>query len=382
MTAANKNVDIQTALSKTKIEMMTKPDNVFFSTLCCSLQTKITKDIPTLGVDGISLYVNPDFFLGLNKEERLFLLLHETLHVAYLHTVRHVGKNLKTWQLAIDYVVNGELIKRGYKMPIGKNEGLYDSRFNGMSAEEVYKILLEENQEIECPMPDLIPNPDGSSNTPTEEVMAKMEQEVMSKITQAAMLAEMSNQAGSIPEFIQRMLKDISKPKVNWKVVLSRFFKSLTTSDYSWQRPNKKYLPLYIPKLRSTQLGRIGFAIDTSGSIDEEQFNQFISEVYAVLRMLKPSSIGVYQFDHALQGNAVVKSLKGLLKLPFSGGGGTNPEVAIQEFIKNDAMALIMLTDGYFNKHRLTNPKRPVVWVIYNNESFIPPFGKAIHITL
>ncbi len=382
MTAANQSVDIQTELSKTKIEMMTKPDSVFFSTLCCSLQTKITKDIPTLGVDGINLYVNPDFFLGLNKEERLFLLLHETLHVAYLHTVRHVGKNLKIWQLAIDYVVNGELIKRGYKMPTGKNKGLYDSKFNGMSAEEVYKILLEEDQEIECPMPDLIPNPDGSNNTPTEEVMAKMEQEVMSKITQAAMLAEMSNQAGSVPEFIQRMLKDISKPKVNWKVVLNRFFKSLTTSDYSWQRPNKKYLPLYMPKLRSEALGRIDFAIDTSGSIDEEQFNQFISEVYAVLRMLKPSSIGVYQFDHALQGNAVVKSLKGLLKLPFSGGGGTNPEVAMQEFIKNDAMALIMLTDGYFNKHRLTNPKRPVVWVIYNNDSFIPPFGKAIHITL
>ena len=49
---------------------------------------------------------------------------------------------------------------------------------------------------------------------------------------------------------------------------------------------------------------------------------------------------------------------------------------AIEEFIKNKAQALIVLTDGYFNGRRLTDPKRPVVWVIYDNESFIPRLVK------
>jgi predicted metal-dependent peptidase len=377
--SATPQITIEKALSKAKIAMMMLPDTVFFSTLCTSLEVVITDEVPTAGTDGRKLYINKDFFFGLTEGERVFLLAHETLHVAYLHPLRGQGKDQEIFNDACDYVINYELKQRKFSFIEGV---LYDPQYAGMSAEEVYEKLIQNpNYKPKCAMPDLL-SPNGKPNSPvlTEEQVKAIEQEVMAKVTQAAMMAEMSKQSGSIPSHIKRTLEELSKPKVNWKAVLSRFFSDMNRANYSWSKPNRKYLPMYLPKLHSTNLGRVDFAIDTSGSITADQFNQFVSEVHGVLKMLNPTEIGVYQFDHALQGSNIVRSVRDIIKLPFKGGGGTSPQCAIEEFIKNKAQALIVLTDGYFNGNRLTDPKRPVVWVIYDNESFIPPFGKAVHI--
>jgi predicted metal-dependent peptidase len=377
--SATSLITIEKALSKAKIAMMMLPDTVFFSTLCTSLEVVITGEVLTAATDGRKLYINKAFFFGLTEAERVFLLAHETLHVAYLHCLRGQGKDQEIFNDACDYVINAELKQRKFSFI---EEGLYDPQYAGMSAEEVYEKLIQNpNYKPQCSMPDLL-SPTGKPNSPvlTEEQAKAIEQEVMAKVTQAAMMAEMSKQSGSIPSHIKRTLEELSKPKVNWKAVLSRFFSDMNKANYSWSKPNRKYMPMYLPKLHSTNLGRIDFAIDTSGSITADQFNQFVSEVHGVLKMLNPSEIGVYQFDHALQGSNIVRNVRDIIKLPFKGGGGTSPECAIEEFIKNKAQALIVLTDGYFNCRRLTDPKRPVVWVIYDNESFIPPFGKAVHI--
>jgi len=379
-------ITIEKALSKAKIGMMMLPDTVFFSTLCTSLEIVITNKVPTAGTDGRKLFINKDFFFGLTEAERIFLLAHETLHVAYLHPIRKGNRDHDLFNIACDYVINYELKQRNFTFIKG---GLYDPQYAGMSAEEVYEKLLQQPQQPKCSMPDLLsPTGDKSEGTNggnpskgfTEEQIKAIEQEVMSKVATAAMMAEMSKQSGSIPSHIKRTLEELSKPKVNWKAVLARFFSDVNKANYSWTKPNRKYLPNYLPKLHSVNLGRVDFAIDTSGSITADQFNQFVSEVHGVLRILNPNEIGVYQFDHALQGSNIVRNVRDIIKLPFKGGGGTCPEAAIEEFIKNKAQALIILTDGYFNHRKLTNPKRPVIWVIYDNEGFKPPFGKAVHI--
>ena len=377
--SATPQITIEKALSKAKLAMMMLEQTVFFSTLCTSLEVVITDEVPTAGTDGRKLYINKAFFFGLTEAERVFLLAHETLHVAYLHPLRGQGKDQEIFNDACDYVINAELKQRKFSFIEG---GLYDPQYAGISAEEVYEKLIQNpNYKPKCAMPDLL-SPNGKPNSPvlTKEQAKAIEQEVMAKVTQAAMMAEMSKQSGSIPSHIKRTLEELSKPKVNWKAVLSRFFSDMNKANYSWSKPNRKYLPMYLPKLHSTNLGRVDFAIDTSGSITADQFNQFVSEVHGVLKMLNPSEIGVYQFDHALQGSDIVRSLRDIIKLPFKGGGGTSPQCAIEEFIKNKAQALIVLTDGYFNGRKLTDPKLPVVWVIYDNGSFIPPFGKAVHI--
>lgn len=377
--------ELNKALTKAKIGIMQKPDTVFFSTLCSSLKINFSTELSTAGTDGIEMLINPNFFESLTHEERIFLLAHETLHVAYLHVLRREKRDPKVFNMAADYVINLELVDRKFSFIKG---GLLDKKYAGMSTEEVYKLLMEDQENLpKLPMQDLMSMPNqesvGDSNLNSKNHTAQtIAQEIKAKIAKAVMIAEMQGQSGSVPESIKRHFKDLSKPQVTWRVVLQRFVSQLTQDDYSWRRPNKKYLPHYLPKLHNKTLNRLDFAIDTSGSINEAQFTQFVSEVHSVLRMLKPKEIGVYQFDHSLRGSHTIKNIMDLLKLPFSGGGGTLPQCALNEFEKNKALGLIILTDGQFYTHQLKDPKRPVIWVVYNNPRFIPPFGTAVHFEL
>ena len=374
----NTQTDIEDILSKAKINMMMVKDTVFFSTLCLSLETIITTDIQTAATNGYQLLINPDFFLNLSPDERVFVLAHETLHVAYLHTTRIEQRDRRLWNIAADYVINAELKARGFRI---WNQALYDRQYEGMSTEEVYNKILKDEPEIDFPFEDLLEPSENELPLP-QDILDKLQQEVQAKISRAAMLAEMSQQAGSIPAHIQRQLSELTKPKVNWKALLSKYIHELHAQDYSWAKPNRRYLPTYLPKLSSKRLERIDFAIDTSGSMSTQQFTQCVSEIHSVLRMLQPREIGVYQFDHILQGSDIVKNVKDIVKLPFSGGGGTNPQPAIDEFTKHKAKALFILTDGFFHHYKVTDPKRPVVWVVYDNPTFKAPFGKTIHFKL
>lgn len=371
---------LEKLLARARIGIMELPDTVFFSTLCSSLETRFTEEVETAATNGKNLLINPNFFLKLELNERIFLLAHETLHVAYLHTLRREHRDHRIFNIAADYVINQELSDRGFQIVKG---ALLDSQYQGMSTEEVYeKLLNDPNPLPQLPMQDILETAGETSSSGIQSTVEGLQAEVQAKITRAMMMAEMSQQAQSIPPSIKRYFEELHQPKVNWKVVLQRFLAQFCQDNYSWSRPNKRLLPHYLPKLRSQQIGRIDFAIDTSGSISAKQFTQFISELHSVLRMLKPKEIGVYQFDHALQGEHIVKKANDILTLDFLGGGGTRPQCALDAFAKNKAQGLIVLTDGRFNNSLLTAPKNPVIWVVYNNPQFKAPFGTAVHFEL
>lgn len=375
--------ELERSLTKAKIGLMQARDTAFFSNLCCSLEIEFTDDIETAATNGLKIWLNPKFFEVLTHAERIFLLAHETMHVAYLHMSRLEERNHTLWNMAADYVINLELVDRGFTFigdltarGIDFPGGLLERKYRDMSTEAIYRDLLDNCATVNVPMDDLVPSSVGGAGSEAHEA------KVQANIAKAIMVTEMANQQDTIPKSIQRHFSELTKPKVNWKTVLQRFAVSLTKNNYTWSRPNKRRLPTYMPTLRMSELARIDFAIDTSGSITKEQFTQFISEVHSVLRMLKPKEIGVYQFDHALQGSDVVKSIKDMLTIPFSGGGGTRPQCALDEFKKNKALGLIVLTDGHFYKQNLSDPKRPVIWVVYDNAMFTAPFGTTVHFSL
>lgn len=374
---------LERSISRAKIGIMQKTDTVFFSVLCSSLEVIIDDSIGTAATDGERLLIDPNFWNVLDLEERIFLLAHETMHVAYLHPLRREERDPVVFNHAADYVINLELHKRGFKVigdltsrGINFKGALLNHKFDGWSTEKIYNHLIENKIQLPVDMPDLLPPGKDKSVDP-----AQVEASIQRKIARAVMSADLNESGGSVPDTIRRYLEHIRKPKVNWLVVLKRFVNQLTQVNYSWRKRNRRYENI-MPTLQGNGLGRIDFAIDTSGSISQNQFTQLISEVHSVLRMLQPKEIGVYQFDHALRGSDVVKSIKDILYLDYKGGGGTYPEVALQEFIKNKALALVVLTDGHFYTNDLTKPNRPVLWAVYDNPRFKPPFGQVVHFSM
>ena len=386
--------EAEEALSKAKVRLMLKKDCAFFATLI--LQTPVywltADEVNTAATDGKNLFFNPEFFLNLAPEERIFLVLHEVMHNVYNHGIRLGFRDHKTWNEAGDYVINDELIQRGFKMPA---DGLHNVDYRGMSADEVYEDLIQKKdkgqQNPPTPWPDLQTPPDdgqggnepppglGGVPQPTAEEAENHNKDLLTQAIQASQMS--GDKAGTIPGSLERLLDKMLKPKLPWTKILARFLFSLNKDDYSWRKPNRRYISqgIILPSLHNESVGRIDFAIDTSGSVSEDDFNRFISEIGYVFKNFRPKEIGVMQFDHILQGNDKCCSVQDFMKLKFSGGGGTRIEPVIEEFKKHDSKALIILTDGYLSQRPEWDPGKPVIWCIYDNPNFVPAFGTAIH---
>jgi len=106
--------------------------------------------MPTAAVDGKTIFYNEEWVGKLPEKARMGLLAHEVLHPALGHLWRRGNRHLELWNCAVDFAAN-DIIKRmipNVELPDG---GLYDSRFQGMAAEQIYSILEKEARKITRP---------------------------------------------------------------------------------------------------------------------------------------------------------------------------------------------------------------------------------------
>lgn len=354
--------------------MLGKNNSVFLSTVCLSLETIVDDSIPTACTNGKYIKFNPDFFLSLTEEERVFVLAHETLHVVFIHMSRRGNRDPRLWNVAGDYVINLMLHKEGFKLCKGV---LFDQRFEGMTTEEVYDLLLEEDNQEKPDHDDVV-----EAEFASEAEAKAFVDEITDTVVRAKMASDMAGN-GSIDPAIQRFLAELLQPKLNWKALLKKYVSNtVERANYSWKKPKSRG-SVYLPRLRSLKVGQIDIAIDTSGSVTDKEFNQFLSEVFSVLNTVKPSSIGLIQWDHELRSNDQLKSVEDFKRLPFNGGGGTCVSTAFEGFKQNkSSQLLVIITDGYLYPEPPVAEKRPVLWVVHNHKNFTPPWNrkdKVIH---
>lgn len=355
------------ALDKAKIALMSKPDTTFFTTILFSLKfIWDVIDTPTAATDGKSLYMNPDFFMGLNPDEQVFLLVHETLHVAFMHMLRLKDRNHQKWNHACDHYINLLLIERGYKMP---RDGLADNQYAGLNPDQIYK-LLPDNPSCETPM-DL--------RSSTGELGA-VENDIQDILVRAAIQSKMNNdKEGTIPGDIQIFLNKLLNPKLPWQRILQKYILNMSKNDYSFRKPNRRYFPeFHLPSAAGEKVIDLAIAVDASGSVSNEEFLVFVSEIHGIMKMMKPDKITLIQFDSALKAVDKVESLRELSKVKFTGRGGTRIEPVLNWVNENKPQLLLVFSDGEFSFHKVET-KIPVIWLIHNRKKFKAPFGKIIH---
>lgn len=360
---------MQQCLDKAKIALMARADSAFFTTVCFSLKMGWDDTLPTAATNGTWIKFNPAFFMGLTVEERVFLLIHESMHVAYLHMDRLQTRNPRKWNIAADHVINLMLLERGFKMP--KN-GLADPQYKGMSTEEVYALLPDPaGQDVDCDLRE----PDG----PSED----LQKEVQDILVRASIQSKLQNDAeGSIPGSIQIFLNKLLNPKLPWNVILQKFLHSMTKDNYSFRKPNRRFFPqYYLPSLYSERLANIAIAVDTSGSVSDDEFTRFITETHSILRMMRPEKISLIQFDTQVKSVDEIRDVRELSQVTFKGRGGTKITPVINWVNENKPQLLLVFSDGEF-RFMGVETKTPVIWLIHENEKFSAPFGKTIHYEL
>lgn len=380
----------QKALDKAKIQLMMKKDSAFFATVCFNLKHVWDEAMPTAATDGLTVRYSPAFFMQLDPEEQLFLVLHETLHVAFTHMLRRGDRDARKWNIAADYVINHILIERGFKMPDG---GLHDRQYAGMSTEEVYD-LLPESQMPPLPMQDLQepgsgdsgegqpgkPGQGGNAGPAQQLSPAELQDKIDDILIQASLQAQMAGDSpGSVPGELKFYIDQLLVPKLPWNQILKKFMTKAIKQGYTWRRPNRRYFPdHYLPSRNSKALCDIVVAIDTSCSVTDEEFHRFASETYAILKYHDPSSLKLIQFDTDIKSITDIDSPRALQTTEFKGRGGTKIEPVIEWAAKNKPTVLLVFSDGYFRQN-YTNPKVPIVWLINDNDRFEPKVGKVIH---
>jgi predicted metal-dependent peptidase len=370
---------------------------LFYTTILFSLKTKWDDTLQFDGcVDGQTLTLNPDRFILLSEPVRMFLVLHEILHVALNHITRMGnrmamcsigGQQVTLWNVAGDYVINLMLQDSGHGVPKG---GLIDTKFRGMSTEQVYDYLLKHLDHKTGELAGHYGQGDAigdiqAPGTPTEN--AEMEQKITGMILRATEITKKASpDYGSIPGEVSRVLENTINPKLPWNVIFQNLLFAHARDDYTWSRPNRRYAPaMYLPSAYSEGMGKFALAVDSSGSVSRDEFAYFIAETAIIHETLKPELISVISFDTELSPIQEVTEATDILNdLEFHGGGGTDISPVLEWAIKNEPEILVIFTDGEFRIPRSTDkyPTCPIIWLIHNNSYFKAPVGDVVHYEL
>jgi len=355
--------DAQMAMDRAKINMMRKKNSVFITTVLFSLKMRWDESIPTAGTDAIGLWVNPNYFLGLDDDERIFLLFHETWHVCWNHMSRGRDLDHKKYNRAGDYVINQMAVDAGYKMP---KSGLQDDKYKDQSTREVYDQLPDpqENDGGDGSMGgDVIYDPAGKDPDPAKQM--DITTTIMKAMTQAKLAG---NDAGAIPGELRREIEDIIHPKLPWQSLMQNFMTEFAKTDYSWKRPNRRYQPdFYMPSLYGESIGHIAAAVDTSCSVTDKEFTSFITELTGIKEMLNPKVMTIIDFDTSIKKIHTIEEDMNLSEVEFTGYGGTNIKPVWKWAQKTKPLVLIIFSDMEFT-YPTTDPGCPVLAVCVNNE--------------
>ncbi len=348
----------------------------FFGTLCLRLKPVERDDMDTGATDGVHLFYNPKWFDKLQPLERIGFLAHEVMHVVLMHIFRREERQPQKWNVACDYAENYLLKEANFILPKG---ALLDEQYDDMNAEEIYNLLPEPDGGWESLADDfgncgaVLDHPgtdDGS--------IGKAKAELTVAINQAA---ESARKAGKLPGSLESVLDEIKEPKVCWKQVLARFLRSNNTDDFSWQKPNRRFIGqgLYLPSMYNPSIDEIAVVSDTSGSRTDEELNQDLAEISSIILDVNPTKVHFLEVDTEVQNYTEYTRESLPLKTTMAGRGGTCFSPGIEYINENypNVSALIYLTDLESSDFG-DRPSYPVLWITTHEGE--APYGEIIKI--
>lgn len=361
--------------NKVKIGLLVK-GSVFITTVGFNLKFKWDEKIPTAGTDGVYILFNPDFFESLTKEERIFVYAHEIYHVVFMHMIRGQSKDKQKYNAAADYVINILLKDANYTIP---KDALIKANYRGWSTEQVYDDLPDSPPLP--PMMDILEPGEAAGDTKDQtidDVQTSIEDIVLRAVTASKMS---SDEAGAIPGEIEQALDKLINPVLDWKSILANFMNATQKEDYSWKRPNRRYLSnrLYLPIQHSEKLDILTFAIDTSCSVSDEMMIEMFSEINYIHQTMKPDMLHIIVFDTQIRKTWEITQDDDIQDIVIKGRGGTSFTWINDYCKKNKPEALIVFSDMQCTPLE-NDPGCSLLWIAYDcSDNFTVPFGELTH---
>ena len=353
-------------------------DQPFFGSLALSLKVSEDPTCKTAWVDGRTLGYNPAFVESLSHDQTTALIAHEVMHCALGHPWRRDGRSMRSWNAACDKAINTDLQRSGFRLPDGALYAQGDEI--GKSAEWIFARMGEDeekNGKQDASKPDPLGEVRDAPTSPDADgEPAPSEQEWKQAAASAMQQAKMQ---GKLPAGLARMVSDALKPRIDIRSLLLRFFSERSTGDYTWIRPNSRYIAqgLYLPALESKALGEIAILADTSGSMDTESLSYVRGIVEQVLDEVQPAGTTLYMVDTKIHTVHRMERGEPLTWEP-KGGGGTNFTSFFEQVNSGDVqpVCIIGITDLCATFGEV--PDVPVLWLATEDRN--APFGEVVFV--
>jgi len=349
-------------IQRAHVQLMRSKQFCMLAGLLMLGRSDVVDYIPTAATDGRDKFYGRDFMDQLDEKELNFVVCHENFHVLYQHltTWKQLYKeDAKLANMACDYVINGHIQKldpTGELVKVPSVGVLLDPMFDGWDSGQVFEYLKKNG----APQPQ-----DGQSHGEmpsslddhmweSAEAMSAEDKEQLAKaVDQAIRQGELL--AGKMGGKGPREIGAIPEPKVNWREQLRDFVSAACSGRDSttWRRPNRRYLSqdMYMPSPYSETVGPMVIGVDTSGSIDQQQINEFLGEVQGITEGTPPERIHLLYWDTEIAAEETYEQGDYTTLTQSTrpaGGGGTDPD-CVKRYV--DAMTtkpeiVLMLSDG------------------------------------
>jgi predicted metal-dependent peptidase len=417
-------MDKAQSLSKTAKDLMLKEP--YYGFFLIMLNKLWSNKVPTAGVgkNGINyqLVVNPDFWEKLSDLNRLGLLKHELLHIAFGHlTTVFKFSDRRLANVAMDMEINqyiesswlpgGDLSSDEFKqLKEAVKAEMELAKENNATAEELLAIseklpsrgiMIDDYEELNLDrkagaryyydklkqakdekdqngtsgspdfddLCDQMDSGDGDSlpdhSTWDEfENLSEAEQKLIEKQVQK-ILSDAKEQTvkkrGTVPGEIEGVIviDEIVAPKFDWRGYIRRFT-GISTKVFTKKirrKENRRFSDN--PGLKIKMKQHMLLAIDTSGSVSNDELLEFMNEIHHIYKA--GVDITIVQCDTSIRS---IEAYRGKNDLKVHGRGGTEFDPVLEYYNDNSKnyTSLVYFTDGECNAS--VKPKGNVLWVI------------------
>lgn len=388
-----------TLAKASKTLMLKEPFYGFFLIMLNKVWDK--KRVPTAGVSrnqiNYQLTINEDFWNSLTEMQQLGIMKHELLHIAFFHlTNYHNYKDKKMANIAMDMEINqyierdwlpedGIFIENYPDLDLEPKAGTkyyYDKlkqaqqqhQQSGTSGDENFDKVCDSLSQGETTV--VISVNGGSDNQEvtldghetwdefedlSEAEKKTIEQQLDHVLKEAAQMTQQKGR-GTLPGYLKDYIENIDKkepPKFDWRGYMRRFTGS-STKVYTKKirrKENRRFSEN--PGLKIKMKQHMLLAIDTSGSVSNQELQEFMQEIDHIHNT--GVDITIVQCDTAIRN---IKEYDGKGKLKVHGRGGTEFDPVIEYYNENlrKYTSLVYFTDGEASAD--VKPKSRVLWVL------------------
>jgi len=397
----------------------------------------------TAATDGENVFWSPKFFEELSYDQKVFVVAHEVMHVAFNHLIRRQDKDRKIWNKATDAVINQMLFAKG----LPKIDRIIDLKDAiDKSSEYMYERLLKEKEERKSQKMNRDKSQgqggDGepidsdefdddedefdahASHDEWDEVFKKIENENESEGDMSDDSTEEENKKtfpkadifedekeftkanDKLKENIGKKIRDDlenkkneissgrggyvskfdgvgeSKAVLSWKKILKRTLE-VEQDRWSYRRADEdNFYQARIGSFDIEDYPETEVFLDVSGSVSNDFLKGFLRQLKP---LLKESSLKVGCFDEFVYPMVEIKSNKDIDKFAVTRTSTwtENWDGAVRAFSKDKGVNKIIFTDGYPCPGVM--PKNDlknvnVIWLVFGNKNFKPCCGKVIYI--